>query len=85
MPLSALHVLHVCKEGSENECKYLLQDELDPDVFYCLKLSSQKKFADDNSRIKFFRKDNSKLPNNDNCAGYPILHHLVLGYDQKNT
>jgi hypothetical protein len=85
MPLSALHVMHVCKLGTSSQCKYLLEDELDPDVFQCLKKSSMRAVAENTKSSKFIRKDVPDLSNNDNCPGYPILRQIILGYDQKNS
>jgi hypothetical protein len=87
MPLTHLHVLNVCKIGTENECKYLIEDEISRDKFFCLKLSSQKTYAENSAQIKIKRAAGSinviNSANNCNCAGYPILQYKFVGYDQK--
>lgn len=83
MPLSALHVLHVCKLDTEKQCKYLLQDELDEDMFQCLKMSSQKNIAEE--IVNLGRSGVKEKIHNDNCPGFPIFRHKILGYDQKNS
>ena len=85
MPLSALHVMHVCKLATNNQCKYLLEDELDADVFQCLKNSSMRTIAENNKSNKLLIRDIPDLTNNDNCPGYPIMRQIILGYDQKNS
>ena len=47
MPLTHLHVLNVCQLSTPQQCKYLHEDEVDRDVFHCLKLSSQRKYVED--------------------------------------
>jgi hypothetical protein len=89
MPLSELHVLHVCSIATDQQCKYLHEDELDRNTFQCLKLSSQKKYAEESCILVVQKnKDNENFANltkNDNCAGYPILRYKMVGYDQKNS
>jgi hypothetical protein len=88
MPLTHLHVLDVCKVGTENQCKYLHEDDLDGNIYHCLKLSSQKKYVDGMTESKNYSSDPSDRANfskNDNCAGYPILHDFFVGYDQKKA
>jgi len=88
MPLSELHVLNVCKKNAgDKECRYLSSDGIDDDVFQCLKLTTQKKTIDDmvekhadkkGSAGYFFQND---PPLGDNCQGYPVLRHKIIGFD----
>lgn len=87
MPLSNLHVLHVCKINSDaHTCRYLSEDLLKMGEYQCLKLTGQKKHID-NAVEEYMAEDQGKptaLPLSDNCKGYPVLHHTVAGYDQKS-
>jgi hypothetical protein len=87
MPLTTLHVLNVCKVGTDTQCKYLHEDDLDINMYHCLKLSGQRKYIDE---FKPTRQDSNNhnrnvtdYSKNDNCAGYPILRDLEVGYDKK--
>ena len=87
MPLSKLHVINVCKFGEDNECKYLEEDVIQPNVFNCLKLSSNRVTID-----KIHEATKNKIGKNgviaksgDNCKGYPLLLHKIVGYDQKDS
>lgn len=87
MPLSKLHVLHVCNLHSKNNdtCRYLAEDSLKSDVYYCTKLTGQKKQIDEAvaEHMRNFSSDDERVQVADNCPGYPILHHAVVGYDQE--
>jgi|APGre2960657373_1045057.scaffolds.fasta_scaffold01449_13 hypothetical protein len=88
MPLSELHVLHVCDVTSpdQNACRYLSEDMLYNNVYQCLKLTGQKRIIDE-SINEYLAKNNltQKLSLGDNCCGYPILRHKTVGYDKKNS
>jgi len=89
MPLTHLHVLNVCKLSTTQQCKYLHEDELERDVFHCLKLSSQRKYVEDlqnsnGSHLYQGTQPYTDFSKNDNCAGYPLLRSLEVGYDKKH-
>jgi hypothetical protein len=81
MPLTHLHVLNVCKIGTPEQCMFLHEDELDRNIYFCLKLSSQRKYVEDlrTGTVGGL----PSLPKNDNCKGYPILRYKNVGYDEK--
>jgi hypothetical protein len=85
MPLSTLQVINVCKDGKGSEtCRYLSEDELDSNKFYCLKKTSRKKVIDDIiEKAKTSKSVLIDMPTADGCHGYPFLRHITLGYDQK--
>jgi hypothetical protein len=79
--LSHKHLFDVCLLDSFNKtktCRYLRNDELDENKWYCQKLQPNLK-----SRID--EKVNCNLgletPCGDNCSGYPLLKHITQGYD----
>ena len=91
--LSLKQLKDYCLEDSNTnrKCRYLCQDDADPNKFYCLKMTPKAKKIDDeisvyidsmNRRGKNPYLDN--LPMGDNCNGYPLLRHIEQGYDKKN-
>ena len=91
MPLTRLHVINVCKKnGGDQECRYLSEDELQAGVFQCMKLSPQKKIIDEEveryfKKKKLYNRHDEDYPLGDNCKGYPVLRYKQVGYDQKNS
>lgn len=88
MPLSYQHVLHVCKLNcGKEECRYLNEDELTRNNFQCMKLSPQKESIDESVEYAKNNKEQKKKYETygfgDNCKGYPVLRHKIVGYDQK--
>ena len=46
--LTRLHVINVCKFGEgDQECRYLAEDEMQHNVFHCMKLTSNKDRIDE--------------------------------------
>ena len=91
--LSLRQLKDVCLADNKTfrRCRYLCQDDVDPQKFYCIKMSAKAKSVDE--EIKNYidlmhskGKDPTKynLPLGDNCQGYPFLRHLEQGYDKKN-
>ena len=85
MPLTKLHVLNVCKGSTEEEnCRYLDEDEFDPNVFNCLKKTSRKNVIDEMIEKRKAINKNCEMPLGDNCPGYPVLRFVEVGYDKKD-
>lgn len=92
MPLSLKQLNDVCLvNGGTKRCRYLGEDELDPSKFYCLKQNAARRSEIDDE-VKDFQATVKKrgqdpnaqgVPLGDNCKGYPILKHVVQGYDKK--
>jgi len=88
--LSKLQVQNVCLAGSGNKCcRYLTEDDLDPNKFHCSKLRPIEKFKID-EEINVFLKDCKRKkidplkyskPIGNNCEGYLIFHNIEQGYD----
>lgn len=88
MPLSQLQVIHVCKKSEGfDTCRYLSEDVIKLGAYQCLKLTGQKKIIDDavEGYLSGSKNDGSSMPISDNCKGYPVLHHAVVGYDQNKS
>jgi hypothetical protein len=82
MTLSAKHLDEVCLlnfDDVSKTCRYLKNDELDNRKWYCQKLQIVAKKKID----KFFENKNirSDVPQGNNCEGYPLLKHVIQGYD----
>ncbi len=79
----------LCQDGSER-CRYLEQDDMDWNNFFCTKLIPQKKEEIDLlieqfvENCKKLGKDptKEKIPLGDNCKGYLKLRHCQQGYDK---
>jgi len=89
MPLSSKHIHSICLYGNGGrQCRYLDDDELDSTNFHCLKLSNKDKIDKNIKTWIKTEKDKGKdplaqgHPLGDNCDGYPILRHLIQGFDQ---
>jgi len=87
MPLSQLQVLHVCKlNANANEtCRYLTEDSIADNQYHCMKLTGQKKHIDEavEDYLRNNADSNDNAPLGNNCSGYPIMRHKIIGYDQK--
>lgn len=89
--LSSKQLADICLAGtgSYKACRYLGQDDLDENKFFCIK-KTQKKILIDAEIDEYLRQcqktgndpRKSNVPCGDNCQGYPILHHIKQGYDQ---
>lgn len=85
--LSKNQLSHVCLlHGGEDQCRYLSQDELHYDKWYCLKCRPVEKAIIDDKVSEDLKKQKSNSPRavkplGDNCAGYPILKSIQQGYD----
>ena len=78
--LSLKHLVDVCLLGSSNKiktCRYLRNDELDENKWYCQKLQPNSKYKID----KQVDNSGSEIPCGNNCPGYPLLKHITQGYD----
>jgi hypothetical protein len=84
MPLSIDQVYDIClaSDNKGNCCKYLSQDSGGSD-FHCLKKTEYKKDIDYETNLN--AKKDPTIPQGDNCPGYPVFQHLIVGYDQKNS
>lgn len=86
MTLTNRHLGEVCllhHPDPTKTCRYLLNDELDPDKWYCQKLRPAAKSSADVSVSSNSRKTRIRLgvPSGDNCEGYPLLKHVDQGFD----
>lgn len=86
MALTIRHLGEVCllhHPDPTKTCRYLLNDELDPDKWYCQKLRPDAKrqideVVDSSSRKSRVR---SGIASGDNCEGYLLLKHMPQGFD----
>lgn len=87
MPISSLHVIHVCKYGTDKQCKYLDTDDYVGGQFNCLKMTVQKDLIDKimDGSVKNVSHNTQSLKSNDNCKGYPNFQYKIFGYDQKTS
>jgi hypothetical protein len=88
MTLSARHLQDVCLLGEADKnktCRYLRNDDLDESKWYCQKLQQRIKSKIDKNILAMKERVGSSLsinmPSGDNCSGYPLLKHVVQGYD----
>lgn len=86
MTLTNRHLGEVCllhNPDPTKTCRYLLNDELDPDKWYCQKLRPDAKIYADILISSNSRKSKVRLgmPSGDNCEGYPVLKHIDQGFD----
>jgi hypothetical protein len=92
MPLSLKQLQNYClyHVDDSSKCRYLAQDDNDPNIWFCLKKSARKAETDDEI-VEYVKEFKSKgldpykqdVPLGDNCSGYPILRYKIQGYDQK--
>lgn len=86
MALTLRHLGEVCllhHPDATKTCRYLVNDELDPSKWYCLKMRSESKSQIDLAVASASRKLRIKsgMPSGDNCEGYPLLKHMPQGFD----
>jgi hypothetical protein len=89
--LSQKQLEHVCLawDQSSKTCRYLRQDDNDPQKWYCLKHRLREKNKIDEKVQEYLEEclskgidpDNGVMPLGDNCSGYSVLKHVVQGYD----
>lgn len=88
--LSQNQLRDVClvHDNTHQRCRYLSQDETDYTKWYCLKRSSKANDIDvelddfvREARKKGRDPRNDNVPLGDNCSGYPVLRHILQGYD----
>ena len=93
MPLSRRQLEDVClfREHDCRTCRYL-SDDCQSNMWFCIKKRPKEKKKIDikiNEFIKSCKKKGvdptaQNFPLGDNCKGYPVMKHIVQGYDQKN-
>lgn len=86
MALTIRHLGEVCllhHPDPTKTCRYLVNDELEPDKWYCQKLRAEAKRQIDDGIDAATRKARvrSGVPSGDNCEGYPLLKHMPQGFD----
>jgi hypothetical protein len=91
MTLTQKQLEDICLINSDDKsktCRYLSNDELDENKWYCQKLRHKMKSKiDDDVFISLQRHRNISpsgsplFPCGDNCQGYPMLKHIQQGYD----
>lgn len=91
MTLSNRQLQDICLLNSEDKsktCRYLSNDELDENKWYCQKLRGKIKERIDDDVFVFLHRHKSAssssvpaFPCGDNCQGYPMLKHIQQGYD----
>jgi hypothetical protein len=90
MTISKKHLHHVCMvDNGSQTCRYLYNDDLDNDKWYCQKLRPIEKNKIDED-LQVFLKDCKKRkinpkklekPQGDNCKGFILLKNIKQGYD----
>jgi hypothetical protein len=85
MSLTHKHLKEVCLLGHSDKsktCRYLRNDELDEEKWYCQKLQPSIKKKIDRDVLGVLNKNNfHNLACADNCPGYPLLKHVPQGFD----
>lgn len=89
MTLSNKHLKDVCllNSSSSKTCRYLYNDDLEENKWYCCKLKQDLKNKIDKEVNSFLSRTDSKHLEKstkslgDNCSGYPILRTIIQGYD----
>jgi len=89
LSLKQLNDVCLVSSQSHDRCRYLSQDENDPNKYYCAKLSSRRTEIDEeiDDYVREMRKmgrdpRQDNLPLGDNCGGYLYFRDLLQGYDQ---
>jgi hypothetical protein len=87
--LSQKQLCNVCLMGKRNckTCRYLYNDDVHYQKWYCSKLLSVKKKKIDDAVADFLREckkqgvdpKSKAVPLGDNCQGFPVLKHVVQG------
>lgn len=90
MALTIRHLGEVCllhHPDPTKTCRYLANDELDPDKWYCQKLRPEIKAKIDRDIDGSSKKSRlrSGVPSGDNCGGYPLLKHAPQGFDAPSS
>ena len=91
--LSKLQLQRVCLlHQGHKQCRYLAQDDDDPNKHYCLKQTSEKKIID-SEVLRFLKEkkdagedptqEGTPLGNGGGCSGYIVLKTKLQGYDVK--
>lgn len=88
--LSSKQLKDVCLLNmNSRQCRYLAEDDSEPNKFYCLKKSPKSKDVDVEvedfmQEMRRKGKDPKKehTPIGNNCSGYPILRYKEQGYDK---
>ena len=92
MTLSKDQVSDVCLLGQgTQQCRYLAEDDVIINTFYCLKKSKNKKEKIDvevSSLVRDLKRKGKdinarNIPVGNNCGGYIILKHIEQGYNVK--
>ena len=90
--LSLKQLQDVCliQNNDSTQCRYLRQDDVDYNKWYCLRHRKQEKQKIDSKVNDFLRECSKKgihpftqgFPLGANCSGYPVLKHIEQGYDK---
>ena len=81
MTLTLKHLQDICLLGHQDKsktCRYLKNDELENNKWYCQKLQPMTKLKIDND---IANTKSNFIPSGDNCEGFPLLKHIDQGYD----
>jgi hypothetical protein len=87
MTLTNKHLAQVCLQGCQNSkltCRYLRNDEMDDSKWYCQKLQPEVRSRIDRNVDAVLDSPHTvliKMPCGDNCSGYPLLKHVMQGFD----
>lgn len=86
MTLTNRHLGEVCllhHPDPTRTCRYLMNDDLDSNKWYCQKLRPDSKDKIDKYMSEMNKKAKAKLgiASGDNCVGYPLLKHIPQGFD----
>jgi hypothetical protein len=84
MTLSQKHLQEVCMMNcGSRTCRYLYNDELNPNIWHCNKLKPIEKLKIDKRVNEHYRDKKSKktMPEGDNCSGFLVLKNIKQGYD----
>lgn len=81
MTLTIKHLQDICLLGHRDKsktCRYLKNDELEENKWYCQKLQPLVKSKIDKNLVDA---KSNHIPSGDNCEGFPLFKHIPQGYD----
>ena len=86
MTLTNLHLEQVCLMqhiDALKTCRYLVCDELEEGKWHCQKMRVETKAKIDRELSMLDNESIVKLgiPAGDNCGGFPLMKHIMQGFD----
>lgn len=90
LSLKQLEDVCLAHEPGSGKCRYLRQDDIQYDKYFCLKMKAGDKAKIDTKVAEFLAECRTTgqdpaaagVPLGDNCSGYPLLKYIEQGYDK---